>query len=201
MREELASFVFWEMGFLYLKSKFASKSNRSQALVCGFVSDVNENCQHNAKNQKMVAFSGDKIILSVCFKRPLFWRAHMALTRLFIIKGAVTAGFGLVLSIAPDVVFNLLGTSLDKGAAVFVRLFGLLSLGVGVGLLLDSGAREIDSRSALGNAVFDSVAALILIVAGVSGTFNALSFGLAAIYIGSAALYTLVASAEADDTA
>ena len=118
----------------------------------------------------------------------------MSFRTLLIIKAIVCLFFGLLLLIIPAQLFGLLGGSLSDAGKFAAREYGAAMIGT---LLLTWFARNVKAADAKGAIlinllVYDAIGVVITLQVVLSGTLNALGWGIVVVYlffaIGSACL-------------
>lgn len=109
----------------------------------------------------------------------------MTFKTLMSIKAAVCLVFGLQLLFVPSFLLELLGTTVGDGGTLMARAYGAALIGT---LVLTWFARDVAESEArhpilLDLLVYDAIAFVVMIVAVISGVFNALGWGIVFVYL------------------
>lgn len=109
-------------------------------------------------------------------------------------KGMIMVSLGLLFLLAPAVTFEWLGLPASAGDALFLRLFGLLSIAMGSSLFLHAahGAASFTAAEVLVFLVADSAACWLILHAALAGTIGALGYLLALLYLSSISIFAYV---------
>ena len=105
-------------------------------------------------------------------------------------KGWITLLVGVLFALFPVQVITVMGGDLGDAGIVITRLFGLVLLAAGWAMARTPGAVPGGSE-AVGYAVTDTLAVVVLVLAGNKGVFGVIGYVLAAVYAISACIFTL----------
>jgi hypothetical protein len=109
----------------------------------------------------------------------------MPFTSLFSLYAVVTGLFGIALLVVPNQLMGLYGASaLDTLQLILSRFIGALFAGLAVMAWTGRASEVGRARNAmvLGLTVLNGLSAVVAVVAALSGAFNALAWGQAALY-------------------
>ena len=109
----------------------------------------------------------------------------MTFRTLLIIKAVVCLVFGLFLLLAPIVLFDLLGTSLNDGGTFTAREYGAALIGT---LLLTWFAKDVKATDARGAIlldlfIYDLIGVVITSLVVLSGVLNVLGWAIVVVYL------------------
>jgi hypothetical protein len=109
----------------------------------------------------------------------------MTFKTLLTIKAVVCLGFGVLLVLVPSGLFDILGVSLDEGGRIPAQEYGAALLGT---LVLTGFGRTLTDHKAqriilLDLLLYDAVGFVVTLLPTISGPFNALGWGIVAVYL------------------
>ena len=109
-------------------------------------------------------------------------------------KGMGTLALGLVFLFVPSFVLGVLGVDGTDSFELFLRLYGLLGLGFGIGILFEKEVLLPARRVCIIYVVLDALAAVLLSLAILGHYINAFGWILVAMYVSSILTYAVCAS-------
>jgi len=109
----------------------------------------------------------------------------MTFRTLLIIKAVVCIVFGLTLLLAPGVLFDLLGTTLNDGGTFTAREYGAALIGTFLLTWFAKGVKAADARGAilLDLFIYDLIGAVITFLVVLSGVLNVLGWSIVVVYL------------------
>lgn len=104
---------------------------------------------------------------------------------LLTIKAVVCLGFGVLLVLVPSGLFDILGASLDEVGRIPAREYGAAMLGTLILTWLGRSLTDLKIQRIilLDLLVYDAVGFVVTLLPTVSGTLNALGWGIVAVYL------------------
>lgn len=109
----------------------------------------------------------------------------MTFKTLLTIKAVVCLGFGVLLVLVPGELFDILGASLDDVGRIPAREYGAAMLGTLILTWLGRSLTDLKVQRIilLDLLVYDAVGFVVTLLPTVSGTLNALGWGIVAVYL------------------
>jgi len=109
-------------------------------------------------------------------------------------KGLIMVSLGLLFLLAPALTYEWLGLQSSPGDALFLRLFGLISIAMGASLFLHAkdGAANFQTAEVATFLAADITACLLILQAVLGGTIGALGYVLALLYLSSISIFLYV---------
>jgi hypothetical protein len=109
----------------------------------------------------------------------------MTFRTLLIIKAVVCIVFGLTLLLAPGVLFDLLGSTLNDGGTFTAREYGAALIGTFLLTWFAKGVKAADARGAilLDLFIYDLIGAVITFLVVLSGVLNVLGWSIVVVYL------------------
>lgn len=104
---------------------------------------------------------------------------------LLTIKAVVCLGFGVLLVLVPSGLFDILGASLDEVGRIPAQEYGAAMLGTLILTWLGRSLTDLKIQRIilLDLLVYDAVGFVVTLLPTVSGTLNALGWGIVAVYL------------------
>lgn len=109
-------------------------------------------------------------------------------------KCLLTVAVALLLLVDPSLIFRWLGMPLGADGMLLGRLLGVAYLGLGLGFWFIRSREDLPRRDALVMFGADLLSAGLITQAILGGAMNPLGWGLAAVYLGSALGFGVIAS-------